>query len=50
MNAQSPKPKAKGLAKAKSKAKAKAKVTLEPAMPHPESRDDSVEFASGTSD
>jgi len=54
VNAQSPKPKAKGLAKAKgkakAKAKAKAKVTLEPAMPHPESRDDSVESASGTSD
>jgi len=46
VNAQSPKPKS----KAKSKAKAKAKVTLEPAMPHPESRDDSVESASGTSD
>ena len=50
VNAQSPKPKAKGLAKAKGEAKAKAKVTLEPAMPHPESRDDSVESASGTSD
>ena len=46
VNAQSPKPKS----KAKSKAKAQAKVTLEPAMPHPESRDDSVESASGTSD